>query len=155
MQVGYTSDTTLTNLRFADDILLVGKSLPQIKKMTADVANESAEVGLALHPDKTKTMHNNIGYGSGVTNANINGMSIEVLQHGEFTMYLGRALCLPDSHEVELHHRMRKAWAKFGILKHELIDKNNSFAFALQAFSYCGLADGSLWIRIMGDDKKP
>ena len=30
MKLGYTSETTLTNLRFADDILLTGRSLPQI-----------------------------------------------------------------------------------------------------------------------------
>ena len=79
-------------------------------------------------------MHNNIGYGSGVTNAKINEMNIEVLQRGEFTMYLGRALCLSDTHEVELHHRMRKAWAKFGILRQELIDKTIPLHLRLKLF---------------------
>ena len=52
----------LTNLRYADDILLVGRSLPQIKQMIADVAVEGAKIGLQLHSDKTKIMNKGIGY---------------------------------------------------------------------------------------------
>ena len=48
----------MTNLRFADDILLMGRTLPQIRNMLSDVAGESARVGLELHPGKTKILHN-------------------------------------------------------------------------------------------------
>eukprot|EP00973_Karenia_brevis_P057516 7999391-Karenia_brevis.AAC.1 len=82
MQLGHVTDMAMTNLRFADDILLVGRSLPQIKQMVADVATEGAKVGLMLHPEKTKIMHNNIGYGSRATNAMINGMNIEIMSPG-------------------------------------------------------------------------
>ena len=66
ISVGSGQDAILTNLRFADDIVLIGRSLPQIKKMIADVKSAGAEVGLELHPAKTKIQHNNIGYGSRV-----------------------------------------------------------------------------------------
>ena len=46
--------------------------------MIADVARAAAEVGLELQPDKTKILHNGIGYGAGVTQTSCNGMSIEV-----------------------------------------------------------------------------
>ena len=51
-------NTTLTNLRFADDVLLFATSLPQLKSMLTDVHEGAKNVGLQLHPDKTKIFHN-------------------------------------------------------------------------------------------------
>jgi hypothetical protein len=42
IRLGYTTTSTLTNLRFADDIVLTARSLPQIKQMLADVVEQSA-----------------------------------------------------------------------------------------------------------------
>ena len=64
VQLGHVNSTIVTNLRFADDILLVGRSLPQIKRMLADVIDEGKKIGLELNPQKTKIQHNGIGYGS-------------------------------------------------------------------------------------------
>ena len=115
IDIGSVSDSHLTNLRFADDILLLGRSLPQIKQMIADVFAEGSKVGLQLHPEKTQIMHNCIGYGLGVRNAKIEGMEIEVLGVDGSALYLGRALSLTESHDTELAHRIKKAWAKFGV----------------------------------------
>ena len=134
VQLGHSPESVVTNLRFADDILLVGRSLPQIKRMIADVAAEGAKVGLQLHPDKTKILHNNIGYGSSAVQANIDGMKIEVLQTGKSAMYLGRALCLTDCHQVEVEHRIKKAWAKFGLMRRELTDRGVPLQLRLRLF---------------------
>jgi hypothetical protein len=115
VQMGSLPSSSMTNLRFADDILLIGKSLPQIRNMLSDVVSESAKIGLELHPGKTKILHNGIGYGSRVAEANCNGMSIQVLDCQSQTMYLGRALRLTDTHDIELQNRTAKAWAKFSI----------------------------------------
>ena len=117
------NEESLTNLRFADDILLTARSLPQIKQMLADVAEECESVGLALHPEKTKIQHNDIGYGSRVRQAKVKGLEVEVLAPDDHTIYLGKALNLVDMHDVELKHRIRKAWSKFGLLKTELTDR--------------------------------
>ena len=134
MQLGHTDLRTMTNLRFADDILLIGRTLPQIKQMIADIAVEGAKVGLELHPDKTKILHNNIGYGSRCTKAHIQGMDIEILSPSSSTMYLGRALSLTNTHDTELEHRVRRAWAKFGTMKQELTDKNVPIGLRLKLF---------------------
>jgi hypothetical protein len=134
-QLGYGLDSILTNLRFADDIVLVGRSLPQIKQMIADVRSEGAKVGLELHPDKTKIQNNSIGYGCGVTTVRIGGMSIEVLSPIANTMYLGRALTLTDTHDVELTNRLKKAWGKFGAFKQELTDKAIPLHLRLKLFN--------------------
>ena len=51
LQLGHGRESTLTNFRFADDIILIGRSLPQIKKMIADVSEVGGRVGLQLHPE--------------------------------------------------------------------------------------------------------
>ena len=79
VQLRWAGAEKLTNLRFADDILLVARSLPQVKKMLSDIAKAVSEVGLELHPKKTKVIHNNIGYGSAATSATIDTMTIEIL----------------------------------------------------------------------------
>ena len=123
VQLGLMLDSSVTNLRFAHDILLVARTLPQIRSMIADIARAAAEVGLELPPDKTKILHNGIGYGAGVTQTSCNGMNIEVLDCQKHAMYLGRALCLRDMHDEELRNRTAKAWAKFSMYKQELTDQ--------------------------------
>ena len=135
VQLGEGMDTTMQILRFADDILLVGRTLPQIKQMVADVARECAHVGLELHPAKTKIQHNGIGYGSQVKSAQVGGMNIEVVGITGTIMYLGRELSLTSPHEVELKHRVRKAWAKFGAFRSELTNKTIPLHLRLKLFS--------------------
>ena len=48
----------LTNLRFADDVMLVARSLPQAERMLRDLAEAAAEKGLELHMGKTKILSN-------------------------------------------------------------------------------------------------
>ena len=129
-----TYGTPLTNLRFADDILLVARTLPQIKQMISDVATECAKVGLQLHPEKTKILHNGKGYGSKVKNAKINDLTVEVLDVEATTIYLGRSLFLTDPHDAELTHRLKKAWAKFGMYRGELTDKGIPIRLRLKLF---------------------
>ena len=48
----------LTNLRFADDILLISHLLESMTQMLADLSIAAANAGLALHPEKTKILRN-------------------------------------------------------------------------------------------------
>jgi hypothetical protein len=61
----------LQNLRFADDILLIGKSLREVQTMLEDVATQTAQVGLQLHAGKTKILSNGIGKDTRKTTINI------------------------------------------------------------------------------------
>ena len=49
-------DDLLNNLRFADDLLLIGSSRAQVKNMLEDLAKAATKVGLKLHMGKTKIM---------------------------------------------------------------------------------------------------
>jgi hypothetical protein len=49
-------------------------------------------------------------------------------------MYLGCELSLISPHDTELKHRLKKAWAKFGLFRGELTDKNVPLHLRLKLF---------------------
>ena len=62
------------------------------------------------------------------------GRNVEVLGLEDATMYLGRSLSFQEFHEVELKHRLKKAWAKFYALKEELCSKSYRLCHRLRLF---------------------
>ena len=94
----------LKNLRFADDLLLIGRGLHQTKGMLEDLTNEAKAFGLEVHMDKTKVMWNGVGLATAVTSPDICGKQFEVLDSSSATMYLGRLLCLRHdmTHDIGL-----------------------------------------------------
>ena len=56
LQLAHTDESVLTNLRFADDILLVSQTLPNLKTLLGDLVTAASPHGLEVHPTKTKIM---------------------------------------------------------------------------------------------------
>ena len=54
------SNTILNRLTqmcgFADDILVIARSLPVLETICAEISREAGRVGLVINPDKTKYM---------------------------------------------------------------------------------------------------
>jgi len=130
---------TLTNLRFADDILLVATSLTDISSMLADLSTEAQTAGLRLHPDKTKILHN----GAQPTdtrrrrtpnNVQVLDMTIEILPTYASTKYLGRKLSFSNPHRTEIENRISQAWKKFYTLKQELTGPRYNLTDRLRLF---------------------
>ena len=48
----------LTNLRFADDVMLFATSKEQLRNMMYEFKKATEKVGLTIHPDKTKILSN-------------------------------------------------------------------------------------------------
>ena len=48
----------LSNLRFADDVLLLASSKEQLRKMLYEFKKSTEKVGLGIHPEKTKFLSN-------------------------------------------------------------------------------------------------
>eukprot|EP00959_Pyramimonas_sp_CCMP1952_P344017 7205627-Pyramimonas_sp.AAC.1 len=114
----HTNDR-LTNLRFADDILLVAGTLDQVKTMLGDLSIEAEKVGLCLHPDKTNILHNGhrpCRSRRPPTRGHVNGMSIVILPPYQSTKYLGRKMQLDEYHATEIENRIATAWRKFHAL---------------------------------------
>ena len=104
------SQGNLTNLRFADDLLLIATSRRQMKHMLEDLIVEAARAGLEIHPVKTKIMTNEDVNGGSMA---ASGHKVEILPPDKGTDYLGRRLCCGSIHDTEIDARIGKAWRIF------------------------------------------
>ena len=123
----------LTNLRFADDLLLTARSLFQARSMLEDVCQAAEQVGLSLHYGKTKVLHNGQGQDVKKTEVQVNTTTIEIVSS---TDYLGTKLCLDERNamDLEIDHRVARAWSKFSAFRSELTNKQTSLFDRLRLF---------------------
>ena len=83
----------LTNLRFADDVMLFATSKEQIQKIMNEFKKATEKVGLRIHPDKTKILSNQSNMNSDTKRyIKIGDMSIEILTRNESVKYLGQRI---------------------------------------------------------------
>ena len=85
------SDATedcLTNLRFADDVLLFSTSLDKLRDMLCEFKTSTEAVGLGIHPDKTKILSNQDK--TKVKEVTVDNIKIEVLEKRPARDTLGR-----------------------------------------------------------------
>ena len=83
----------LTNLRFADDVMLFATSKEQIRNMMCEFKDATEKVGLRIHPDKTKILSNQSNMNSDTKRyIKIGEMSIEILAKNESVKYLGQRI---------------------------------------------------------------
>ena len=71
----------LTNLRFADDLLLFATSLDGAQTMLKDLVQEAAKFGLEVHSSKTKLTWNGFGEGTRQTCTEVLGQTCEIVIH--------------------------------------------------------------------------
>jgi hypothetical protein len=133
--LGKGRDDRLTNLRFADDVVLVAGTKDQLQRMLQELHECTSKVGLQIHWGKTKCLSNLVDHerdGDGAVE--VDGRPVQVLKYMESTMYLGRALCFGELHDAEIRHRMTQAWKKFMINKSELCCKHYPLQDRLKLF---------------------
>ena len=67
-------------------------------------------------------------------------------------------MSLVDPHEVELQHRIKKAWAKYAVYKEELTNKNVPLKLRMRLFNAVVtptmLYGCSSWVLTAGREKK-
>ena len=126
----------LTNLRFADDVLVIAESESQLRTMLEQLVEETERIGLELHMGKTKVMTTETtGEGKQQKAMKVKGSKIEILRKEESTMYLGRLLNIVNLHDVELDHRIKQGWKKFMTQKEMLCGKAYPLRDRLRLFN--------------------
>ena len=136
IQLGHTHASRLTNLRFADDVLLFAPTLPQLTTMLTDLRDLAKTYGLELHPDKTYIL-SNLSRRRGrqaASKVDIGGQSVAVLHHSDSTKYLGRKLTFDDHHNTEIDNRISTAWRKFNAMRDELTNRRYPLHARLRLF---------------------
>ena len=101
----------LTNLRFADDVLLFSTSQVQLQKMMCDFEQSAERVGLKIHTDNTKILSNQSS--NKRTEIDINNINAEILSACESAKYLGQTIMFQLQEKAEIKNRIRAAWASF------------------------------------------
>ena len=124
----------LTNVRFADDIMLYAKSCSELMQMLESLILELGAIGLQLNSRKTKIL--TTASLASPTFLEIAGSFVEVLWGDRSHSYLGKLLCgdLSKRSSVELRHRIQAAWAKFRSHKQVLCSPHISLKLRLQFF---------------------
>ena len=101
----------LTHLSFADDIVIISRSIAEAEEMLQELATESASVGLVINEKKTQFLRNmhcppgDIRLGS------------NILEEKQSYLYLGVLFTNDGSIIEELRRRRRAAWAAFDKIK--------------------------------------
>ena len=102
----YLSDNDhdcLTNLRFADDVLLFASSKEQLQRMLCEFKRSTEKVGLKIHPEKTKILSNQSIINSDTKKElEIEDMKVEIPTGGESVRYLGQTLRSSNRGRLEL-----------------------------------------------------
>ena len=105
----------LSNLRFADDIVLFASSARELQGMIDDLNTQSKSVGLTMNSTKTKVM------------TNTQEITIQVdgtdLQYISEYVYLGQLVAFKQNMDKEIKRRIASAWKAFWGLKFILLDK--------------------------------
>ena len=105
----------LTNLRFADDIVLFSTSSSELEEMLQDLSTASLEVGLSMNRSKTQIMTN-----STKRRVAVDGHALQYVD--EYT-YLGQIVSFNNRQDKEVERRIQNAWKTFWSLKEHMKGK--------------------------------
>ena len=134
----YLSDNDidcLTNLRFADDVLLFASSKEQLQKMLSEFNKSTEKVGLRIHPEKTKILSNQSNQSSDTKKKiEVDDIRVEILTRGESARYLGQTITFLQQETTEIRNRIRAACATLHKYRHELTSTNYMLKHPLQLF---------------------
>ena len=141
----YLSDNDhdcLTNMRFADDVLLFATSKEQLQKCYAISSEVQKKERLRIQPGNTKIPSNqssNIRKEIG-----IDDIKVEISTREESTEYLGQMTTFQQQETTEIRNRIRAAWATFHKYRQELTSRTCMLKHPLWAFRRSGIPDDEL-----------
>lgn len=128
------AEENLTNIRYADDLMIYATSLKDLDFMLESLVAELARCGLHVNSKKCKIL--SLNPTNHARYLDIAGEFIEIMKSQDKHLYLGRMLTgdpLRRS-EAEFSHRCQCAWMKFHQHKDALTDKIISVKSRLKLF---------------------
>ena len=123
----------LTNLRFADDVMLFAISKEQIRNMMCEFKDATDKMGLRIHADQTKILRSSMNSDT-KRYIKIGEMSIEILAKNESVKYLGHRISFHQQETLEIKSRIRAAWTTFHKYRQELPSKKYMLKLRLRLF---------------------
>ena len=121
----------LSNLRFADDIVIFVKDEEELRTMLLEINSACENIGLKMNISKTKIMSNT----ERSYPVLVNGVQVERV---DSYIYLGHNVMLGrDNQEAEIGRRRGLAWAAFGKLSYILKSPKYSHYLKKKLFDAC------------------
>ena len=144
-------DEYLSNLRFADDIVLFSESANGLQQMLEELNRESLKVGLKMNKKKTKIMFNRHIQAEQIQIQN------EALEVVDEYVYLGQLVQTNTSFETEIKRRIKLGWSAFG--RHSNILRGSlPLCLKRKVFNQCVLSvmtyGSETWTTILGTERK-
>ena len=126
----------MTNVRFADDLLLFAKTCDEAVDMLEILTRILRRYGLELNVKKTKMLSTVVTDNETVL-VDTDGGFVELVAAGRTHKYLGRSWPgnLRFRGQAAVDHRVTCAWAKFRSLQGTLLDRNISVKLRLKLFN--------------------
>ena len=128
----------LTNIRYADDLLLFARSLDDAVFMLDCLVEELSRAGLSVNARKTKILTTDVNVAADEAPLFIDagGGMVEVVKHAGTHMYLGRLLSgdLRMRGKCNLEHRMKCAWLKYHQFADTMQNRNIPIKLRLRLF---------------------
>ena len=135
---GLDQASRLTNVRFADDLIIYSTDEAELADMLDMLAEELAKVGLTMNSKKCKIFTTSIDSVSCCVPLFLDaaGGFIEILRANDSHKYLGCLLPgdLRQRGRANLQYRLRCAWGKFHEFKRALTDKYVDVKLRLRLF---------------------
>ncbi|KAG1664107.1 putative uncharacterized transposon-derived protein F52C9.6 [Nymphon striatum] len=100
----------LTNLRFADDVVLLSESPQELQLMVEELRTASSKVGLEINLSKTKVMFNRNIEIQPIMTGNV------AFDQVDRYIYLGQLISIHREWEPEVRRRVALGWQAFGRL---------------------------------------
>lgn len=119
----------LTNLRFADDVILFAKTAKDLGHMMEELSNTCQKAGLTVNISKTKIMTNYLELP-----IIFNQKHVDYVQE---YIYLGQLVSFMKSGEREIIRRISLAWNKFWSLSFILLDKKLKINIKREIMDMC------------------
>lgn len=105
----------LTNLRFADDIVLCAENKESLQTLLNAINDECKKVGLEINTEKTVIMTNQ----QKAIKLYVDSKEIEVVDQFK---YLGQLVAFEQKAEIEIAARIASTWKRFWSLKYILLN---------------------------------
>lgn len=140
----------LSNLRFADDIVLLSNNKQELEEMIEELNDEGKKKGLSMNIEKTKI----ISKEEDEPKIEIDGKKIEVVKE---LVYLGQKVTIKNKTAEEIERRITIAWKKFWSLKH-VLKGPFSIKSKIKIINSCILPTitygAQTWATTKGDEQK-
>ncbi|EYC04314.1 hypothetical protein Y032_0088g2137 [Ancylostoma ceylanicum] len=118
----------LTNLRFADDVVLLAKSAEELQTMIDELDEHSLRCGLKISTAKTKIM------ATAGTAISLRGTQLECV---ESFLYLGQRISLNRDFSEEIARRIRAGWSCFHRYEKFMSSRTVEMKYKRALFNMC------------------